>query len=233
VLTQMRQWDTALYTLDRAQDAAGTLLDGAAVAKTRIWLLLRQGDLAAARDTAIRWADDIEPRFSRATNTELSLWGDLLTNIANAAIRDNRPGEANDALRLARAAGDRMGRELMTDPSTSRMFGPATVAYRQAETYVIDGKPEKALAISASIPPDVLPPADMNRLRHGLDIANANAMLRQYGEAFTTLAELRQTAPEWIVQQRYARDILSRIAGRRRTIPSEIRELADFIALPY
>src|SRR5450631_545622 len=104
VLTQMRQWDIALYTLDRAQDAACSLLDGAAVAKTRIWLLLRQGDLSAARLTAIRWADDIEPRFSRATTVELSLWGDLLTNVANAAIRDNRPGEANDALRLARAA---------------------------------------------------------------------------------------------------------------------------------
>src|SRR5450755_1037470 len=233
VLTQMRQWDTALYTLDRAQDAACTLLDGAAVAKTRVWLLLRQGNLSTARDTAIRWADDIEPRFSRATNPELSLWGDLLTMAANAAIRDIRPGEANDTLKLARAAGDRIGREMMTDPSTSRVFGPATVAYRQAETYVIDGKPEKALAVTASIARDVLPPADMNRLRHSLDVANAHAMLRQYEQAFATLREIQETAPEWIVQQRYARDVLGRIIGRRRTLPAEMRELADLIAVPY
>jgi transcriptional regulator with XRE-family HTH domain len=233
ILTQMRQWDVALYTLDRAEDAACTLLDGAAVAKTRVWLLLRQGDLGAARDTAIRWADDIEPRFSRATNPELSLWGDLQSMVANAAIRDNRPGEANDALKLARAAGDRIGREMMTDASTSRMFGPATVAYRQAETAVIDGKPERTLAIAASIPRDVLPPADMNRLRHSLDVANAHAMLRQYEQAFATLREIREAAPEWIVQQRYARDVLGRIIGRRRTLPAEMRELADLIAVPY
>jgi len=233
ILTQMRQWDIALYTLDRAEDAACTPLDGAATAKTRVWLLLRQGDLSAARDTAIRWADDIEPRFSRATNAELSLWGDLQSMIANAAIRDNRPGEADDALKLARAAGDRIGRELMTDPSTSRMFGPATVACRRAETAVIDGKPDKALAIAAAIPRDVLPPADMNRLRHSLDVAHAHALLRNHADAIAAMQEIRAAAPEWIVQQRYARDVLGRIIGRRRTLTPEMRELADFIALPY
>jgi transcriptional regulator with XRE-family HTH domain len=233
VLTQVRQWDTAWYTLDRADDAATAPLDRAAVAKTRIWLLLRQGDLAAARDTATGWADQIEPRFSRATTAELSLWGDLLLNVANAAIRDNRPGEADDALRLARAAGDRIGREVMSDPSTTRVFGPATVAFRRAETYVIDGKPEKALAVAAAIPARALPATDMGRLRHQLDVANAHAMLRHDTQAFSIMQQIRQTAPEWLVQQRYARDVLGRIVGRRRSLPPEIRELADFIALPY
>jgi transcriptional regulator with XRE-family HTH domain len=233
ILTQMRQWDIALYTLDRAHDAACTALDTAAIAKTRIWLLLRQGDLAAARDTAIRVADDIEPRFSRTTKAELSLWGDLQTTVANSAIRDNRPGEAADALRLARAAADLMGREMMTDPSTSRMFGPVTVAYRQAETAVIDGKPDKALAIAAAIPPGALPATDMNRLRHRLDVANAHAMLRHHAEAIAVMQDIRATAPEWIVQQRYARDVLGRVIGRRRTLTPDMRDLADFIALPY
>jgi transcriptional regulator with XRE-family HTH domain len=233
ILTQMRQWDTALYTLNRAEDAALTTLDKAAVAMTRGWLLLRQGELAAARDLSVKWADDIEPRFSRATTAELSLWGNLLASVANAGIRDNRPGEADDALKLAQAAGNRMGREIMTDPSTSRMFGPATVAYRRAETAVIDGKPEKALAIAASIPAGVSPAADMSRLRHRLDVANAHGMLRNYGEAMAVMQEIRTAAPEWIVQQRYARDVLSRIIGRRRTLTPEMRKMADFIALPY
>jgi len=233
ILTQMRQWDIALYTLDRAQDAACTILDGGTVAKTRVWLLLRQGELAAARDTAMRWAADIEPRFSRTTKAELSLWGDLQTTVANSAIRDNRPGEAADALKLARAAADLMGREMMTDPSTSRVFGPVTVAYRQAETAVIDGKPEKALAIAAAIPPGALPATDMNRLRHRLDVANAHAMLRRHADALTVMRDIRATAPEWLTQQRYARDILAAIIGRRRTLSAEMRDLADFIALPY
>lgn len=233
VLTQVRQWETAQYTLDLANDAACVALDRAAVAKTRIWLLLRQGDLSTARAAATKWADDIEPRFSRATTAELSLWGDFLLNVANSAIRDNRPGEANDALRLARAAGDSIGREVMSDRSTTRVFGPATVAYRRAETYVIDGKPEKTLAIAASIPDSVLPPADMSRLRHRLDVANAHALLKHYEQAFATLREIQETAPEWIVQQRYARDVLGRIIGRRRTLPAEMRDLADLIAVPY
>jgi transcriptional regulator with XRE-family HTH domain len=233
ILTQMRQWDIALYTLDRARDAACTALDAASVAKTRVWLLLRQGGLAAARDAAIRWADEIEPRFSRTSRAGLSLWGDLQTTVANSAIRDNRPGEAADALRLARAAADLMGREMMTDPATSRMFGPVTVAYRQAETAVIDGKPDKALAIAAAIPARSLPSTDMNRLRHRLDVANAHAMLRHHAEAIAVMQDTRSVAPEWLVQQRYARDILARIIGGRRTLSAEMREMADFVALPY
>jgi transcriptional regulator with XRE-family HTH domain len=233
ILTQMRQWDTALYTLDLAADAASTPLDAAAVAKTRVWLLLRQGELAAARELAVRAADEIEPRFSRATKQELSLWGDFQLNIANAAIRDNRPGEAHDALKYARAAGDAIGREVMTDPSTTRVFGPATVAFRRAETWVIDGKPDKTLAVAASIPPDVLPTADMSRLRHRLDVAHAYVLLRKFAEALTVIQETREAAPEWMVQQRYARDILSRIIGKRRTLTPQMRELADFCHVPY
>jgi len=232
VLTQMRQWDTASYTLDLAADAACSPLDAAAAAKTRVWLLLRQGDLAAARETAIRWADEIEPRFSRATDAELSLWGDFCLNVANAAVRDNRPGEARDALRLARAAGDRIGREIMSDPSTTRVFGPVTVAYRRAETFVIDGKPDKALAIAEALPPDALPPADMGRLRHRLDVANALTQLRRYPEAVTVIGEIRDHAPEWLPQQRYARDILGRIITRRRTLTPGMRELADAVRPP-
>lgn len=232
VLTQTRQWETAMDTLDLAADAASDPLDVATVAKTRIWLLLRQGELAAARDTAIKWADEIEPRFSRATDKELSLWGDFLLNVANAAIRDNRPGEAHDALRLARAAGDRIGHEIMSDASTTRVFGPITVAYRRAETFVIDGKPEKTLSIAASIPPDALPLTNMGRLRHRLDVANALAQTRRYPEAVGAIEEIRACAPEWLVQQRYARDVLGRIVDHRRTLTPQMRELADAVRLP-
>lgn len=233
ILTQMRQWDTAVYTLDLAADAACDELDVAAVAKTRVWLLLRQGELAAAADLAMRSADGMEPRhLLRAGKRELSLWGDFLLNVANAAIRDNRPGEAHDALRLARAAGELVGNEIMSDPSTTRVFGPVTVAYRRAETFVIDGKPEKALAISESLSPDVLPAADMGRLRHRLDVANALAQLRRYHEAIAVMQEARSAAPEWLPQQRYARDILGLIVKRRRTLTPDMRDLADVVRLP-
>ena len=64
-------------------------------------------------------------------------------------------------------------------------------------------------------------------------MANAYAVTRQYGEAARLLQQIRQAAPEWLIQQRYARDVLGRIIGRRRTLSAEMRELADFLGLPY
>ena len=232
VLTQMRQWDAATDTLAEAADAAPGALEAASVVKTRIWLLLRQGDLAAARDAAVGAADAIEPRFSRALPAELSLWGHLQLNVANAAIRDNRPGEAAEALRLAGSAASLIGRDVMTDPSTTRVFGPATVAYCRAEIAVLDEKPDRALAIGEHVPDDAFPASDMTRLRHQLDVANAHAQMRRYPEAVAVIGGIRETAPEWLPQQRYARDVLGRIVHRRRTLTPEMRELADAIRLP-
>jgi alkylhydroperoxidase/carboxymuconolactone decarboxylase family protein YurZ len=58
-------------------------------------------------------------------------------------------------------------------------------------------------------------------------------MLRQYGEATSILQDLRRTAPEWLPQQRYAKDILGRIVQRRRTLTPDMRELANVVNLPF
>ena len=67
--------------------------------------------------------------------------------------------------------------------------------------------------------------------RHRLDVAHAHAAMRQHSEAVTVLHEIRRDAPEWLAQQRYARDILNQIIGRRRTLTPEMRDLADFLHL--
>jgi len=231
MLVQTRQWDSAEATLRIAIDSADDRLDAAAAANTMCWSLLRQGRLAEARELAIRWADDIEPRFSRATIAELSLWGRFMLGVTNAAIRDARHGEAEDAIGLARAAADRIGREVAADTSTTRTFGPTTVAMIGAENATISGQLDKVLTLARGIPSDVLNPASAGRCRHRLDIASALAQLRRYPEAVGILQELRRVAPEWLIQQGYARDILSLIVSRRRILTPEMRELADFIRL--
>lgn len=233
LMVQTRQWDSAEATLGLAIDAADDRLDAAAAVNTLCWSYLRQGRLAQARDLAMRWADDIEPRFSRATTAELSLWGRLLLGVTNAAVRDNRPGEADDALRLARAAADRIGREVVSDTSTTRTFGPVTVAMIRAESAAINEQPDVVLSVAERIPANVLHPASASRCRHRLDVANALRQLRRYPDAVAILQGLRRDAPEWLVQQRYARDILGQIIERRRTLTPEMRELADFIHVPY
>lgn len=56
---------------------------------TQCWLLLRRGRLAAAQELATQWADEVEPRISRATPAELSAWGWLLL----AGLRCCDPGQ--------------------------------------------------------------------------------------------------------------------------------------------
>jgi transcriptional regulator with XRE-family HTH domain len=231
LLTQTRQFDIAELTLSRAIDAASDRFDAAAAADTKLWLYLRQGRLAEAREFAAHWADEIEPRFSRATVLELITWGRFLLNIANAAVRDACPGEAEDALNLAAAAAARLGREVRRHDNSQCVFGPVTVAYIRAESNVLMEQPDRCLSIAASLPEEVPFPRLVSRLRHQLDIASARTMLREYGEAFQILQHVRSRAPEWLVQQTYARGILTTIISRRRTLTPEMRELADFMHL--
>jgi transcriptional regulator with XRE-family HTH domain len=232
LLTQTRQFPVAEMTLNRAIDAAGDRIDAAAAADTLVWLYLRQGRLIEALQTATRWADELEPRFSRATVHELMTWGRFLLDITNAAIRDNRPGEAEDALDLAAAAAARMGREVQRHPNSQMVFGPVTVAYIRAEARVLTGHPDAALKIAGSLPGAPPFPGLVSRLRHRLDVASAHAQMSRYPDAVAVLQDVRQRAPEWLPQQHYARDIMARVIDRRRTLTPEMRELADFVGVP-
>lgn len=233
LLTQNRQFDVAEQTLGAAMDQATDEYDAAAAANTLAWAMLRQGRIAEAEKFAVLWADRIEPRFSRATTRELALWGRLWLYAANASVRDNVESRAEDALALARAAAHRIGREVLSDTQTVRAYGPVTVAHNTAETYAITGRPDKALAIAEATPPPILQPTGAGRLRHRLDTASAYVQLGRHAEAVGVMNEVRATAPEWLIQQRYARDILGEIVAARRTIPKNVRELADAIRLEY
>ncbi|GAA0935098.1 helix-turn-helix domain-containing protein [Nonomuraea longicatena] len=234
VLTQTRNFHLAEPTLHQAIDIAADRLDAAAAVNTMVWLYLRQGLLAQARALATEWADDIEPRLSRATTAELTLWGRLLLGVSTTAIRDNRPGEAEDAITLARAAAIRIGHEAISDTSTNRTFGPVTVAMIRAENAIITDEPDKVLAIAERIPMTNLPHAhSVGRNRHRLDVASALVSLRRPNEALIVMTELGDDAPEWLSAQRYARDILARVTERRRTLTPEMRRLADLVGLAY
>lgn len=64
-------------------------------------------------------------------------------------------------------------------------------------------------------------------------MAKAHAQLKRYTDAFEILREIRANSPEWIVNQRMARDILQTIISRRRVLTSEMRDLADFLRLEH
>lgn len=235
LLTQSRQWEDALTAGRLALDAAPDPADKVAAANTLCWCLLRQGRLQEALDLAVKWADETEPRrLSRASEAELAGWGKLWLYVTNAKVRNNEPGAAEDALRLAAAAAARIGREVETDASTTRTFGPVTVPMIRAENAAISGKPDLVLRIAAEDVPrggKLVHAMSASVLRHGLDVAAAHAQKREWPEAVDTLDGLRRRAPQWLSVQRTARDLTEEIVARRRTLTPQMREVAAAVRL--
>lgn len=230
LLTQTHQYETAADALNRALDIAADRLTGAATINTRCWLLLRQGHFDESLDLATQWADDIEPRMSRATPAELSAWGWMLLRAAGASVRDNRPGDAAHALKLARSASVAVGHEDTAGVDRLRTFGPATVTQHMVEHANLTDQPDRVLALAAKMPPGTLTAS--NRGRHQLNVADAHARLHDYGSATTILQSVHEVQPQWLAQQRYARDIMTRVIGRRRTLTPQMRVLADAVGVP-
>jgi DNA-binding XRE family transcriptional regulator len=234
VMVQTRSHGAARIALTQAQadaEATGSDLDAASTVITLCWLLLVEGRFSEVRSMAATWADRVEPRLSQATNPEISTWGWLLLRGSAAAIRDNRPDEAADMMRLAEAAAIAAGNERGGYRQYWTNFGPATVAMKHVENAVVDARPDVALRLAARVPHGLRPTSD-NRNRHLLDVSAANAELRRYDEAVGVLKQLRGEAGPWLAEQRMARDILGRIVHHRRTLTPDMRELAEAIRLP-
>lgn len=234
VMTQTRQHDVARVALAQSlaeAESTGSELDAASAVITMCWLLLVEGQFEQVRHLAAEWADRVEPRLSTATVPEISAWGWLLLRGSAAAIRDNRPGEAEDMMRLAEAAAVAAGHEHGSYRMYWTTFGPATVAMKRAENTLVDGRPDKTLQLAAQVPEGLRPTSD-NRNRHLLDVSAAHTELRGYDEAVNVLKRLQAESGPWLAEQRMARDILGRIVRRRRTLTPDMRDLADAVRLP-
>jgi len=230
MMGQTWQFTAASEAISLAAADATDDFTAMAAADWKCWTLIRQGRFGEAIRLASRWADDAEPRVSRATPDQLAAWGRFLIRVSTAAVRDNRPGEAQETLRLARMAAAGIGRDIIPRFNPWQVFGPLTVTMFHAQNALIQDRPDLALTVAQKMPDRGFPLRETWN-RHRLDLARAHTSLKQYGEAVAILQDIRHAAPEWLVQQRYAQDILNRIIDRRRTLTPEMRELANFIRL--
>lgn len=231
LMVQTRQFGAAEVALQRALDDASDRMDAAATVNTLCWLLLRQGKLDKALDLAVRWADETEPRISRATPDELSTWGWMLLRVSAAAVRNSQKGQAADALRFAKSAAVALGREHAPQNDFLRTFGPTTVILKRAENASVVDRPDVVLRLADTIPQKGLKPTSNNRNRHYLDVSDAFAKTGQYAEGFGKLHEIQRSSPEWLPNQTYARTVLQRIVEGRRTLTPEMRRMAADIHL--
>lgn len=231
MLCQTWQFTPAGQAIDLAAGDADDELTAAAAADWRCWMLLRQGRLAAAAALAAQWADDAEPRISRASPEQLAAWGRFLIRVTAAAVRDNRPQEAAEALRLARMAAAGLGRDIVPRFNRWQVFGPVTVAMFAAQNALIQDQPALTLSIGQHLDGTGFPLPETWQ-RHRLDVARAHVAVRNCPEAIEVLHQTWATAPEWLAQQRQAHDTLSAVITRRRTLTPAMRELADALRLP-
>ncbi|MFD4994735.1 helix-turn-helix domain-containing protein [Streptomyces buecherae] len=232
-LAQLRH-EVAADAAQRALELATDELDGGAAVVAECAPMLRRGRLADVAELATRWADDIEPRISRARPEEWAVWGGLQLRIGAASVRDNRKQEAADALRMAHIAAVGLGREVISAPDYLRHFGPVTVTHQRAEHAAIQRRPDRVLRLHSAVREWV--PAQgggkSGRCRHLLDVADAHLRLRDEARCVRVLQQVRAEAPQWIVAQRYAQDIMGRVIERRRTLTPEMRDLADALGVP-
>ncbi|MGW1074081.1 helix-turn-helix domain-containing protein [Streptomyces sp. NPDC002537] len=242
LLVHTRQLTAAEDALARSLDQVSDRLQATVTVDYMCWLLLRQGQLAQARELAIKWADDAEPvRITRATPEEVSLWGWMLLRVSGAAIRDNRPGEAEDAMKYARAAAEAIGREWRFPPHLSNStFGPLTVLMKTAENASLDEQPRRVLRLGSQVEQlrklhharFKVQPTSSDWNRHRLDVANAHAQEGNYNLVVRQLNSIKRSAPEWLPNQRYAQDIIRRVIEDRRTLTPAMRDLASTVRLP-
>lgn len=233
LLTHHHMYDTAEMALQRALDDAPDRFEASGVMHNLTWLLIRRGHLGQCLTVATSWADDLEPRLSRATHKEIAAWGWMLIRVSMAAIRDNQPGEARDAMRLSRSAAVAVGREFQPAGDFLRPFGPLLVTTKQAELAMIEDQPDRVIALSETVPRAAMRTTSDNFNRHLLDVAHAHVRLGHVPDAMGTFAQIRGNAPEWLAEQRYARDVVRSMIERRRSLTAEMRELADAVRLEY
>ncbi|MGC5344089.1 helix-turn-helix domain-containing protein [Streptomyces sp. DT171] len=230
-LTHTRQFDVAELVVRRSLAHAQDRLEASASVNTLAWLMVRQGRLDEALTLATQWADDLEPRISRATTSELAAWGLLLLRASGAAVRNNQPEVAADMKRFARSAATAIGREVQVAHETVRTFGPTTVRMLTVEDALVKDQPDTALRLAEQMPLYSVRPSSSVRSRHGLDVASAYARLGRFTEAFGKLSQVQAGSREWFPNQTPARDTLQTIIDGRRSLTPEMRQMADTLQL--
>lgn len=236
VLIQLRQEDLAYEAAKRSMSEAERIGDDvlrAAGADYLGWILQRQARFDEAERTVIHVGEQIEPSLSKASDVQLSVWGRLMTRGASSAARNNRPGAATDYLNMASSVATRLGDDYMTYETYWSSFGKTTVASIEVENAMTMGDAERALRLAQRVTF-----AERVRsttwTRHLLTVAEARTATKDFDGAVKTLGQVRRTSPEWLRNQKLAKNVVSDLldsASVRRARQSGLADLASFIGV--
>ncbi|WP_116213999.1 helix-turn-helix domain-containing protein [Streptomyces olivoreticuli] len=192
--------DLAYAAIGHAQSAAESSADGlrpALVASGRSWVYLRDARLPAALALAEKAAVDIEPRFSKATPEQLTVYGSHVNFAAVVASRMGDKDRAAAFLSQSHATGARMGNE---HRAHGTLFGPVTATTQAVGINVALGETGKALALADAIT-DTSQLTEAARNRYAMDKAMAMADAKMWDASLDVLEKALTEAPQWARHQ--------------------------------
>lgn len=234
MLAKTSETDAAWVAADRAAFVAEQVEDPLLVAAgmfrmAHVFVSLRHlsqarhvGESATCALESIASGKNADPRA-------LSIYGAFQLVLAVIAARENERGEARERLAKAREVAGWVGED-RDDFGTE--FGPTNVALHDVSIAVELGDAGTALELAADVDTSTLSPE--RQARFLIDLARAQAMRRQIGEAYRSLEQAERLAPEQTRGLKTAREVareLVQLAGTRAR--PELRDLAERLdALP-
>jgi len=232
MLVHLGELDLAYLAMDRATSVAEQgddplyrgVLDG-----WMSWVLLHQtGALEEAHRLAATAANDLRQHLNDDDPKAVSVWGSLLLSAAVAAARNEDIDTADELLREAQGAGQRLhdlGFPLRRDYEST--FGLAQVIMQSVDVAVVSDRPGRALDLARAFPQDSgLPLA--SQARHLADRAYALTALNKDEEALDVLLTIERLAPHWIRYQTYPHSVIRELTEReRRARTPRLRALAE------
>jgi tetratricopeptide (TPR) repeat protein len=191
-------WTAAERALAAARQSDNPEIDTAISLRYLVWTLIKQGRTDDAERVAIKAAEQIEPRMLDRDTVRAGVFGNLLFNAANAALRSGSGDRANDLLAIAQSAALRAGRDTASEAA---IFGPRVAAFQAVDHAVRLGDPETALRLAGSIADSQGSVPAFWEAGHRLHLAYAAAQLRRDQLAVRFLSEARDLAPDWAQRQ--------------------------------
>lgn len=220
--------DLAAHAAHRALETARWTtrpeLDEAAALRYLAWVLVRQGDLAAAERIAVRAAERLDGGLlARPDDDRIGVFGSLMFNAASAAARQGAADRSEELLRVATAAAVRSGTDHTAETG---VFGPRVAAMQAVDQAVRTGQPDRAVQLAALVPAVTGTVPAFWESGHRLHLAAACADLQRWNDVTDHLTAARALAPQWSRVQPLGRAVVGQLLEHRGRRSDRITELA-------
>ncbi|GAA4795952.1 helix-turn-helix transcriptional regulator [Actinomycetospora chlora] len=225
VLSKLGETGAAWVAVDRAITAAEKAGDPLLMAEGAFRLAI-VFQVARRFDLAIRAAESaahaLDERAADGDAPAIAVRGALKLQLAVASARLNDARMAYLYLDEARAAADELGED-RNDYETE--FGPTNVLLHDVAVAVELGDAGRALRVAETVDASGLSPERQGRLL--IDVARAQAQLRQTDAVVATLRQGLDLAPQQFESHARVRELVADLVQSDRTGSQELRDLAQ------